>query len=162
MTQEEALELAFPSATSIERHTAFLGAREVEAARRLAGSGVEMRSGVVTYYSARRESAPLGTAYFDAHRVRTLPEVVMVVVSPQGTVDRVEVLKFTEPPQYRPRTAWLRQFLGKRLSREVSLRRGIANMTGATLTSRAVTDAIRRVLALHQVIAAASPSGRSR
>ena len=159
LTQDEALKLAFPGATAIERRTAFLGEKEVQAAKSLAGSGVEVRSGMVTYYVARRGSAPLGTAYFDAHRVRTLPEVLMVVVSPQATVERVEILKFAEPPQYRAPEGWLKQFRGKPLSRELSLRGGVVNMTGATLTSKAVTDAARRTLALHQVI---NPAGGSR
>ena len=152
LTQDEALKLAFPTATAIELRTAFMGDQEVAAAKRLAGSGVEVKSGVVTYYLAKRGSSPLGTAYFDAHRVRTLPEVVMIVVSPQATIERIEVLRFAEPPQYRAPEGWLEQFEGERLSSELSLRGEIVNMTGASLTSKAVTDAARRTLALHQVI----------
>ncbi len=162
LTQEEALRLAFPTATAIERRTAFLGEREVAAAKRSAGGGVEVRSGMITYYAARRGGTPLGTAYFDAHRVRTLPEVVMIVVSPRSTVDRIEILKFAEPPQYRAPEGWLHQFEGKGLSREVSLRGGIVNMTGASLTAKAITDATRRTLALHQVINPAPAAAASR
>lgn len=162
LTPEEALRLAFPQATAIERRTAFLGEREVEAARQRAGRGVEVKTGVVTYYVGKRGSTELGVAYFDVHPVRTLPEVLMVVVSPQSAIERVEVLRFAEPPEYRAPEGWLKQLEGKRLTSELSLRRGVVNMTGATLTSHAVTRAARRVLALHEVIAPLTRSSAAR
>lgn len=162
LTQQEALQLAFPGATSLERRTAYLGDAELESLRRLVGRGVEVRSGVVTYYVASKGGRPLGTAYFDAHRVRTLPEVLMVVVSPRGTIDRIEVVRFAEPPQYRAPEGWLKQFDGQRLSESLSLRGGIVGITGATLTSDATTDAARRVLALHHVIRSSGPGAAAR
>lgn len=158
LTQQEALRLAFPGATAIERKTAFLGDPEAARVRALAGRGVEVRPGAVTYYVGRRGSEPLGVAYFDVHRVRTLSEVLMVVVSPRGTVERVEVLRFSEPPEYRAPEGWLQQFRGKVLSAGLSIRRDVPNISGATLTADAVADAVRRVLAQHQVIRPLSPA----
>lgn len=158
LNQQEALRLAFPGATSIERRTAFLGDQDAVAARELAGRGVEIKDGVVTYYVGKRGQTPLGVAYFDVHRVRTLPEVVMVVVTPRATVERIEILRFSEPPEYRAPDGWLDQFEGKNLSPTLSTRGSIIGMTGATLTSEAITRAARRVLALHRVIA---PLGRA-
>jgi hypothetical protein len=152
LTQAEALKLAFPAATEIERRTAYLTDEELARVRATAGPGVEVRQGVVTYYFGTRGNETLGVAYFDVHRVRTLPEVVMIVVSPRATVARIEILKFSEPPEYRAPDGWLRQFQGRDLSEGVSLKRGIVGITGATLTSDAVTDAVRRVLALHAAI----------
>ncbi len=76
----------------------------------------------------------------------------MIVVSPEAKIERIEILKFTEPPEYRAPESWLRQLEGKRLTEELAIQRGIVNMTGATLTSRAIARASRRVLALHEVI----------
>lgn len=152
MTQEEALGLAFPPPAAIERRTAYLDESELDRAEALAGPGVRVESSVITHYVGMMDGEAIGVAYFDAHRVRTLPEVLMVVVSPNGRVQRIEVLKFSEPPEYRPPDGWLEQFSGEALSDEVSLKGGIVNMTGATLTSEAATGAIRRVLALHEVI----------
>ena len=76
-----------------------------------------MTQSVVTHYVARdRNNRLLGVAYFDSHRVRTLGEVVMVVVTPDGRTRSIEVLKFAEPPEYRAPDAWLRQFAGKPLT----------------------------------------------
>ena len=152
LTQTEALRLAFPRADRIERRTAFLDEAQIASARAAAGRNVRMEQPVVTYYVGMSGNTPLGAAYFDAHRVRTMPEVVMVVVTPRGTVERIEILSFAEPPEYKAPAGWLDQFDAKPLSPDLSLNRQIRNISGATLTSRAITDATRRVLALHRVI----------
>lgn len=152
LTQQEALRLAFPKPATIDRRTAFLSDELRQRARRLAGSDVSLDGRVVTYYVATRDGEPVGIAYFDVHRVRTLPEVLMIVVTPQGRVERIEVLKFSEPPEYEPPDGWLEQFVGKGLAADVSTKGAIVNITGATLTSRAVSLAVRRVLALNEVI----------
>lgn len=149
LTVDEALKLAFPGSQA-ERRTAYLTAEQVKRARALAG--VELTSALVNYYVATRGGQPAGTAYFDTHRVRTLPETLMIVVDPQGKVGRIEVISFREPEEYMPRGAWYQQFLGKALGPDLQLKRDVRPVTGATLTARATTDAVRRVLALHQVI----------
>lgn len=153
MTQNEALNLAFPD-SDIERRTAYLTEAQMDIAEELAGFGIEVNSGIITHYVATKMGDPVGVAYFDAHRVRTLPEVLMIVVGPDSRVQRVEVVAFREPPEYSPPRRWLEQFDGRNLEQGLSLRGGeIRNMTGASLTSEAGTWAVRRTLALHQVIA---------
>jgi hypothetical protein len=153
LTQEEALRRAFPEGTAVERRTAYLDDAQIARARTLAGRDVEIPSGIVSYYVGRQGGRTVGAAYFDAQRVRTLPQVLMIVVDPRGHLERIETIRWAEPPEYRPPVRWLGQFLGRVLDDELSERRGIAGITGATLTTRATTQASRRVLALHQVIA---------
>jgi hypothetical protein len=153
LSQEEALALAFPGADEIQRHTAFLDPEQLDQARDMAGPGVDVDSGIVTYYLAVQDGVPAGVAYFDAHRVRTLPEVLMVVVSPEGTVTRVETVSFREPPEYQAPEGWLDLMEGRSLGEDLSLKGDIPNLTGATLTAQAAVAATRRVLALHTVIA---------
>lgn len=155
LTQDEALRLAFPRPAVVERHTAFLTDAELGAARERAGPDVRVEQRVVTYYAATRDGRPVGTAYFDAHRVRSLAEVLMIVVTPDGRVDRIEVLRFDEPPEYRPPPGWLRRLAGDSLDAGLSLKGDVAGLAGATLTSHAVVRAVRRVLALHAVLARA-------
>lgn len=157
LTQDDALALAFPAPTQVERRTAYLSDAQLRRARQLAGSDVDIEQTIVTYYVGHRGGRPVGVAYFDAHRVRTMEEVVMVVVTPEGRVHRMDVLKFTEPPEYRAPDGWIGQIEGRRLDDELSLKGGVRNLTGATLTARALTRAARRVLALHAVIAPAAP-----
>ena len=149
LSADEALRLVFSDA-AVEHRTVFLTAGQRAEARKLAGS--EIRSGLVTPYHATRNGKDAGTAYFDTHVVRTLPETLMVVVDPQGKVTRVEVLAFAEPEDYLPPGAWYGQFLGQGLSGELALGHRIRSVTGASLTARATTEAVRRVLAIHQVL----------
>ncbi len=151
ITQQEALATAFPGAR-IERRTAFLSEADLQAVRAAAGADAPVDQSVVTYYVAQRDGQPVGVAYFDSHRVRTLNEVLMIVVQPDDRIRSIEVLRFAEPPEYHAREAWLRQFEGRSLDPDLSLESGIAMMTGATLTSHAITRAARRVLALHRHI----------
>lgn len=162
LTQGEALRLAFPPPAEIERRTAFLTEDQQARARALAGPDVEITGRVVTYYVGLRDGAVLGAAYFDAHRVRTLNEVLMIVVSSEGRIARVDILDFREPPEYRASARWLDQLMGRSLDDELSLKGSVVTLTGATLTSRAIVRAVRRTLALHQVIAPLVPAAPPR
>lgn len=153
VTQDEAIREAFPQADSVVRRTAYLSEAQLARARASAGRGVEIESEIVTHYVAVKDGIPVGVAYFDAHRVRTLPEVLMIAVGTDHRIHRVQVLRFSEPPEYRPPDRWLARFVGRILDADLSERRGIDGITGATLTTRAVTSAARRVLALHAAIA---------
>jgi len=150
LSVEEALALAFPGA-AIERRTVYLSAAERARAAELAGSPIP--NAIVYPYVATRGGALAGTVYFDTHKVRTLPETVMVAVDSLGRTRRVEVIAFDEPPDYLPRAAWYEQFASRGLAPELALGRAIRPVTGATLTARATTGAVRRVLALHRVLA---------
>ncbi|HUF34849.1 MAG TPA: FMN-binding protein [Gemmatimonadales bacterium] len=152
LTQQEALSAAFPPPATVARRTAFLSPAELDAVRAAAGPDVPVDQSVVTYYLAERAGRPAGVAYFDSHRVRTLNEVLMIVVQPDDRIRSIEVLRFAEPPEYHASEAWLAQFEGRGLAPDLSLKSGIATMTGATLTAHAVTRAARRVLALHRHI----------
>ena len=112
-----------------------------------------IESALVTRYTGRDADGKIvGTAYFDTHRVRTLEETLMVVVGADGRVARVEILAFGEPPEYLPKKGWLGQFAGHALDEELSVKRGIRGITGATLSSQAATDAVRRILAIHEAL----------
>jgi hypothetical protein len=146
LTQEEALRLAFPKGAVVTRKTAFLSeADRAEVARR---SGGAPPPGLVAYYTATLDGRDAGMAYFDTHVVRTLPETILVAVDPKGAITRIEVLSFSEPEEYLPRGAWYGQFPGRSLGDELSEKKGIRAVTGATITVRVTVEAARRVLAL--------------
>jgi len=149
LAPEEAVKEAFAGAPA-QKRTDYLDETQVAAITRLAGSAPSSR--IVISYRATKDEKPLGTAYLESHLVRTLPETILVVLDPQGRVGKVEILAFDEPDQYRTRERWLDQFKGRTLDAELSLAKGIRGVTGATLSSRAITAAVRRVLATHQVL----------
>jgi Na+-translocating ferredoxin:NAD+ oxidoreductase RnfG subunit len=152
ITLQEALNTAFPPPATVERKTAYLSEAALDSTRAEAGPDAPVSQSVVSYYVGTRDGKPVGVAYFDSHRVRTVNEVLMIVVGTDDRIREIEVLRFAEPPEYKPGEPWLAQFGGKTLTPALSLKGDIVMMTGATLTSNAVTRAVRRVLALHRRI----------
>lgn len=151
-SRESALRLAFPSSDSVATRQVILEAEQAERIERRAGAAVPSR--LVNVYVGEDEDGRPRYAYFDTHRVRTLPETLMVVVGADGEVEGVHLLAFHEPPSYQASEKWLAQFEDRHLDREMAVDRGIAGIGGATLTANAVTAAVRRILATHDVAVA--------
>lgn len=154
MTQQQALAFAFPGA-KVTRQTVFLTKQQAEDARR--ESGIAFDDQLVIRYVATAGDKVTGYAYFDAHRVRTLPESVMIVVTPDGRVDRIEILSFDEPTDYLPKRRWIDQLNGRKLDKDLALNGAIRPLSGASLSGQAIVNASRKVLALHHVIGGAAP-----
>ena len=150
MTQEEALRLAFSTGTMVERKNLYLSNEQKKQIEEQAKS--KMDSSLVTYYMGKSTEGVNGFAFFDSHNVRTMPEALMVVVNPDGSLRFVEILAFYEPEDYLPPKRWLGLFQKKKLDENLWVKRGIRNVAGATLTTQAITEAVRRILATFQVV----------
>ncbi|HYM80309.1 MAG TPA: FMN-binding protein [Candidatus Limnocylindria bacterium] len=150
-TQSQALAEAFPGAR-VERHAFVLDPAQVARVEGRARARLSTR--VITAYAGWRGEALIGAAFFDRRTVRTMPGIFMVVVGPDTTVQRVEVLAFHEPPDYRPADRWLARFGGRPLDERLWPQRDLRNLAGATLSARAVTETVRLALALYETVAA--------
>lgn len=148
---KEALALAFPKA-QIERTSICLSREQRKIVEKLAGH--ELTSSRVRPYLAKVDGKLVGTAYFDTRKVRTKAQTLMIAIGPEGTVQRIEVLRFDEPREYRASAKWMAQLPGKSLSSTLKIKGEIRNLTGATLTARATVNAVREALAIHQVLKA--------
>lgn len=148
-SREQALALAYPGA-AIQAQQVFLTEAQMKAAAARAGEGIP--SALVARYTATRNGTVVGRAYIDTHVVRTKKESVVVALDAAGAVKRVEVVAFTEPPEYRAPDPFIGQFTGRRLDDDLRLQRAIRPIAGASLTSRALTNAVRRVLAIDEVL----------
>lgn len=158
LTQDEALRLAFPPPQGAERRTLYLDDAQARRAADLSGVPVEAR--VVPYYVGVAGGAVTGYAYFDTHLVRTLPETVLVRLSPDGRIVAIDIVSFDEPEDYKATPRWLEQFRGRAPDDPRRLPGRIRSLAGATLSARAITEAARRVLALHRLyVQPAAPAG---
>lgn len=155
--KQEALEIAFPEADDVETKSFFLTAEQVERVQTLAHAPLDAK--VVAFYIGRKGGTVLGYAFIETHIVRTLPETFLIVVSPDGTVQRLLTLAFYEPQEYLPTERWIAQFDQQPLSPELQLQRDIHGISGSTLTARAVTRGVRKVLALFQVLIRENSAG---
>lgn len=76
-----------------------------------------------------------------------------VALTPDGAVRSVEILEYRETYGGEIRNAnWRQQFVGKRFGSPLQLGKDVKNISGATLSSRHVTDGVRRLVATWQVV----------
>ncbi len=148
-TREEALTMLFPGA-SIRSERIFLTKQQLKEIVELAK--VDAPSSLIVRYSVSRDGKEIGRAYPDTHVVRTKKETLLICLNESGEVQRVEVTAFLEPLEYLVDKSWYEQFQNKTLSPEMNLQRAIRPVAGATLTARAANQAVRRVLAIDQIL----------
>lgn len=148
-SRESAMELAFPAADSVTTTTLMLSEAEVAEVAERAGAGLESR--LVRVYEAWHDGQVTRRGIIDTHKVRSLPETLLVVADADHRVHAVHLLAFHEPAQYRATDRWFAQFADLGLDAELAVRRGIVGMAGATMTSNAVTASVRRALATLEV-----------
>jgi hypothetical protein len=153
--RDAALQRVFGTAARLEPRTAYLTPAQVEEVRRLARARFETPR--LTYWEASHGDSLLGRAYLDTHPVRTLSATLLVAVGPDGAVRAVEVLAFHEPEDYLPPAGWLRTLVGRRLSEHLRPGDAVDGISGATLSARAFTEAVRRSLALDRILHGGRP-----
>jgi Na+-translocating ferredoxin:NAD+ oxidoreductase RnfG subunit len=73
-------------------------------------------------------------------------------LSVSGAVKQIEILDYRETYGYEVREAsWREQFVGKTTQNSLKLDGDIRNISGATLSSRHITEGVRRLLATYEV-----------
>jgi FMN-binding domain len=156
LTREQALAEAFAEGEQVETQTLYLTEQQALAIEKQSRAKLDSR--IITRYFGTKDGRLTASAYFDTHIVRTMPETILVVVAADGTVRQVMILAFAEPDDYRPRPRWLERLSGHALDEELWPGRGIPRISGATLTTQAMTEAVRRVLAIHAVTSRKEPA----
>lgn len=149
LTREEALTLAYPGATMTAERVFLTEEQKKQVA---ASAGAPLASGLVARYTAKIDGRVVGRAYVDTHNVRTKKETLLIALDAAGQVKRVDTTAFLEPMEYQAPQPFLNQYNGKSLKEDLRLQRAIRPIAGATLTAKAVTDAVRRVLAIDAVL----------
>jgi Na+-translocating ferredoxin:NAD+ oxidoreductase RnfG subunit len=74
-----------------------------------------------------------------------------VGINANGTVKQIEIMDYRESYGYEVRdAAWRAQFVGKSANSQLQLDADIKNISGATLSSKHVTDGVKRILQKYQ------------
>lgn len=152
VTREEALASIYPGATVRAERVFLTPAQQAEVVAR---SAVDSPTALVARYIATADGRVVGRAYVDTHTVRTKKESLLISLDENGRVKRVDVTAFLEPAEYEAPVAWLRQYRDRTLTDDLNVNRAIRPIAGATLTARAANTAVRRVLAIDEVLRAA-------
>ncbi len=136
LSAEQAQKLMFPDAERFEL-------REFPVAAGTAPSA----TGPLQVRVARRGDATLGYVVIDEVIGKFELITYAVGVNRDGSVRQVEVMDYRESHGYEIRLpAWRRQFEGKTAASPIRVGEDIANISGATLSCRHVTDGVRRIV----------------
>jgi Na+-translocating ferredoxin:NAD+ oxidoreductase RnfG subunit len=74
-----------------------------------------------------------------------------VGINSNGTVKQIEIMVYNESYGFEVREAsWRGQFVGKSASSTLQVNGDIKNISGATLSTKHVTDGVKRVLAMYE------------
>jgi len=150
LTIQAAQQAMFPGARFVEHDLAFTPDQRKAIAR---GSGVGSFDKVQRVWDVRSGNGRAG--WFIVDRVLGKHEMITyaVALSPDGTVKRVEILEYRETYGGEVRNPnWRQQFVGKRSGSQLQLGKDIRNISGATLSSRHVTDGVRRLLVMWELM----------
>ncbi|MEO6689319.1 MAG: FMN-binding protein [Dokdonella sp.] len=104
-------------------------------------------------FEARASNQLLGWLIVD--RVIGKAELITyaLALDAAGTVKSLEILDYRETHGGEIRiAAWRKQFIGKNAQAPVHLDQDIKNISGATLSSRHVTEGVHRLLQLHETV----------
>ena len=148
-SKNEAMELAFGQDASIEMLSLFPTQEQLSAIEKLAR--VKMESSLFSFYVGKKEGKVLGYAAIETRTVRTKPETLLVVLTPEGALRNIYTLAFHEPPEYQPPERWYEQMYGRPLE-QLDFNAGIHGISGATLSTRSALNSTRKVMAVYQIM----------
>ena len=76
-----------------------------------------------------------------------------LAIGQDGAVKGIEIVEYVESYGYEVAdSSWRKQFVGKRAIDPLKLGHDIQNISGATLSSKHLTDGVKRLLTFHQLI----------
>ena len=145
LSVEQAQQLIFPDARLISADVT-LDDAQVKA--------IEKQSGVRVRHRQQKVWKVPGQGWFIVDQVLGKHEFITYAVglNADGSVKQIEIMDYRETYGYEIRNAdWRAQFVGRTSASKLKLGHGIANISGATLSCRHITDGVRRLLAFHDV-----------
>jgi Na+-translocating ferredoxin:NAD+ oxidoreductase RnfG subunit len=149
LSTEQAAKLMFPDAERFEARQIDLDAALLQ---KLDAQGVKARSARWPVLLAKAGGATLGFVVTDEVIGKYELISYAVGIGGDGVVKSIEVLSYRESHGHEIRLpAWRRQFAGKTAASPLRLGEDIANISGATLSCRHVTDGVRRIVAVVDV-----------
>lgn len=96
----------------------------------------------------------MGYAIIDEVRGKDQPITYCIVVDENFAVKHIAVLAYREPYGGEVQNeSWLNQFFGKRPGDKLRPGKEIKNITGATISARAITFGVKNILALLRIVA---------
>lgn len=146
LTTEQAQALMFPAMSM--QHIKLNITSDLNAA-------LKKSSGMYHPFTADQVYKTANGGWFIIDKVLGKHEMITYAVglNANGTIKQVEILEYNESYGGQVRnTTWRNQFVGKSIKDKIELNSDIQNISGATLSSKHLTDGIKRIVALHDLL----------
>jgi Na+-translocating ferredoxin:NAD+ oxidoreductase RnfG subunit len=151
LTIPQAQQALFPEADRFLDATVELDAGQRAAIEKL--SGVRQRWKKQAVWRAEKDGVHLGWLIVDDVIGKHEFITYATALSPDAKVLGIEILSYRETHGHQIRNAeWRNQFVGKTLADPFKLDQDIPNISGATLSCRNVTNGVKRLLALQELV----------
>ncbi len=150
LSLEEAQKTIFPKATRFEPANVKLTKEQKKEIEKL--SDMRMRTDEQKVWKAYVDKELLG--FFIVDEVYGKHEFITysIGLTANGSVTQVEIMDYRETYGGEVRNPlWRKQFVGKTLKDPFILDKDIVNISGATLSSRHITDGVKKLLAFYKV-----------
>jgi Na+-translocating ferredoxin:NAD+ oxidoreductase RnfG subunit len=164
ITKEEALKEVFWSGAEIEKETVELTGETLEKiTSRLGGSLEYYQEGsesakveaqtTVDFYFAKRDGERRGVAIIDVEPGKWGPVEFMIAMTVDGIVKNVRVMSYVEI-RGKPiaRLSFMNQYQGKSSNSTLQVGRDIVGISGATISSRCATFAVKKALVIYEEV----------
>ncbi|WP_211452789.1 FMN-binding protein [Collimonas antrihumi] len=151
LTVEQAQQVMFPDATGFKDTSLQLSGEQMKQVEKL--SGLPARSVSWRVFAAYKGDAQLGYVVLDDVVGKFELISYAVAVNPDASIKQIEILTYRESHGFEIKSpAWRKQFVGKTAAAGLTIGDGIASISGATLSCTHVTDGVRRIAAIAQVM----------
>ena len=116
-------------------------------------NSVSLNEERIIRYSAKEKNVVLGYVYEDTVMGKWGPIHYLVGLNPAGDILGVVILDYQEiRGRGIAKNRFLRQYVGKNASHPLQLGKDIDGITGATISSRALTDGVKKLLDIHKIV----------
>lgn len=148
MSVEQARALIFAQAQEFVAAPVSLTAEQIQ--RLTQQSGVDVRSAHFKVWQAQAAGKFLGWFILDQVLGKHEYMTYALGINPDGTLRQFQIVEYREAYGHQVRELkWRDQFVGKTIADKLEVGADIANISGATLSCRHLTDGIKQLLALH-------------
>ena len=164
LTKEKALKEVFWSGAQIETETVELTGETLEnIKKRLGGSMVYEQQGsesakvkekhTIEFHFGLKDGKKRGLAIIDVEPGKWGPVEFITAMDIKGTVKKVKVMSYQEQ-RGRPiaRSSFMNQYRGKSSSSLMTVGKDIIGVSGATISSRAATFAVKKAIVMYEEV----------
>ncbi len=142
---DEALKQVFKNSEKVSRESKQINPERKRALEKKLGTALKKTTW--NFYIAKTGNTVDGYALLDQELGKTEPITVMTAIFPNGEVQEVEILVYREPIGSEVHEkSFLKQYKGKKITDPIRLNQDIIPISGATISSRSVSQAVKRAL----------------